>query len=279
MFCMLLRKHLVGARIAEFLQPDMERMICLELDAFDEMGAATKKWLILEMMGRNSNIILVGEDGHIIDCMRRVDGEMSRMRQVLPGLFYHLPPKQEKPNFFDLTDEERAKLWKNADTAKLSDKWLLDSFSGLSPLVCRELCYYAFDDVSTQICLLMPDQRDSLEKSMNRLAKQVETNDFQPCMILKDDSPMDFSFTQIQQYENIAEIKIYSDFSTLLEDFYTRKAKREQMRRKSQSLYKFVTNAHERSIRKLAARREELVKTGERDISKLRESLSQQTSI
>ncbi len=269
MFCMLLRKHLVGARIVHILQPDMERMLCMELDAFDEMGSPTKKWLILELMGRNSNIILLGEDGHIIDCMRRVDGDMSRMRQVLPGLFYHMPPKQGKPEFFELSNSQREELWKTADEGKLTDKWLLDSFSGLSPLICRELSYNAADDASVQIGRLSPAQRENILLEMNALAARVSAGDFQPCMLLKEDSPMDFSFMPIQQYESTADIVPYSDFSSLLEDFFTRKAKREQMRRKSQSLYKFVTNAHERSLRKLAARREELAKTDQREVSKL----------
>ncbi len=269
MFCMLLRKHLVGARIAAITQPDMERMLCLELDAFDEMGIEVKKQLIVEMMGRNSNIILVGGEGHIIDCMRRVDGDMSRMRQVMPGLIYRLPPKQEKPCFFELSDEQRFEMWQNADIEKLSDKWLLDSFSGLSPLICRELCFCAFDDASKQILRLSADEREALSDEMKALAKRVEHSDFQPTMLFDNGKPFDFSFMPICQYEAAMEQETFPAFSSLLEEFYTRRAKREQMQRKSHSLYKLVRNAHERTVRKLAARQEELLATADRDKYKI----------
>ena len=95
MFCMLLRKHLVGARITGISQPDFERMLVLDLDGRDELGTPVKKQLIVEMLGRQSNVILVSADGHIIDCMRRVDSSMSETRQVQPGLFYRLPLRQE----------------------------------------------------------------------------------------------------------------------------------------------------------------------------------------
>ena len=91
MFCMLLRKHLVGARITGISQPDFERMLILDLDGRDELGTPVKKQLVVEMLGRQSNVILVSGDGHIIDCMRRVDSSMSETRQVQPGLFYRMP--------------------------------------------------------------------------------------------------------------------------------------------------------------------------------------------
>ena len=93
MFCMLLRKHLTGGRLVSMQQPEMERLLDLTFDCTDEMGSPTQKHLILEIMGRNSNLILTAEDGRILDCLRRVDFEMSEQRQVLPGLYYHLPPR------------------------------------------------------------------------------------------------------------------------------------------------------------------------------------------
>ena len=95
MFCMLLRKHLAGARITGISQPDFERMLVLDLDGRDELGTPVKKQLIVEMLGRQSNVILVSADGHIIDCMRRVDSSMSETRQVQPGLFYRLPLRHD----------------------------------------------------------------------------------------------------------------------------------------------------------------------------------------
>jgi len=141
MFCMLLRKHLSGGRIASFYQPTAERSIDIAFDCTDEMGVPCRKHLILELMGRNSNLILTGADGRIIDCLRRVDFEMSQVRQVLPGLFYHEPPRQEKKVPQETELSEICAFLSEIDSQKRLDKWLLDTFSGLSPLIARELSY------------------------------------------------------------------------------------------------------------------------------------------
>lgn len=268
MFCMLLRKHLVGARISDISQPNMERMLVFDLDAYDEMGMETKKQLIIEMMGRNSNIILTGEEGHIIDCIRRVDGDMSRVRQVMPGLIYRLPPEQEKPSFFSLSADEKETLWKNADKEKLADKWLLDSFSGLSPLTCREICYCATGDASKPIGAFADNEKLAFSAQMRSIEERVKTSSFAPTMMITDEKPSDFSFMPIAQYENAAELISYLDFSTLLEDFYTKRDKQDLIKRKSQALYKSVKSAYERTVRKLALRHEELLKTETRDTSR-----------
>ena len=151
MFCMLLRKHLTGGRLVSMQQPEMERLLDLTFDCTDEMGSPTRKHLILEIMGRNSNLILTGEDGRILDCLRRVDFEMSEKRQVLPGLYYHLPPTQGKRDPFAVTGEELAALLSAQTAPKRLDGWLLDTFGGLSPLVCRELAFRLTGDLDTAI--------------------------------------------------------------------------------------------------------------------------------
>ncbi len=269
MFCMLLRKHIIGARISRISQPEMERLLCFELLTLDEMGVETKKSLIVEMMGRNSNIILTGPEGHIIDCLRRVDGDMSRLRLVMPGLIYRLPPKQEKADFFCINSEERQRLWNGAEGDKLPDKWLLESFSGLSPLICSELSFLAFDEVSKSVSRLSQEERQAFSEEMEALSKRVEQKNFTPTMLFQDEKPYDFSFMPIFQYEMAMESREYPDFSTLLEEFYTRRAKRELMQRKSHSLHKKVKNAYQRSSRKLEARRQELAETEGRDEKKL----------
>ncbi|MDY4581253.1 MAG: NFACT family protein, partial [Candidatus Faecousia sp.] len=101
MFCMLLRKHLTGARIVSISQPEHERMLELEIDTHDELGFAARKKLVLELIGRSSNLILVGSDGRIIDCMRRMDFAGGAERSMMPGMFYRMPPKQNKLSVFD----------------------------------------------------------------------------------------------------------------------------------------------------------------------------------
>ncbi len=256
MFCMLLRKHLTGARIAGITQPERERIMIFELDAYDEMGVAVKKRLAVEMIGRGTNIILINADGIIIDCLRRVDSEMSALRQVLPGLLYRLPLEQKKPDFFALTSEERRKLWEKYDGSVTADKWLLNTFSCLSPLICRELVYRCYGDIS------------SLPEAMDALAETVLFCNYEPYMLIENGKPRDISFMRIAQFGSAMEGECYADFSSLLDAFYTRRSKAENIKKRSQSLRKMVRSAHDRTVKKLALQREELKKTADRDLKR-----------
>ncbi|MBO5975900.1 MAG: NFACT family protein, partial [Oscillospiraceae bacterium] len=253
MFCMLLRKHLVGARISALLQPERERIIIFVLDGYDEMGVPVKKQLVVEMIGRGTNIILVNGDGIIIDCLRRVDAEMSAIRQVLPGLIYRLPISQTKPDFFAATSEERRALWEAYDGQKAPDKWLLETFSCLSPLVCREIVHRCYGDT------------DCLPEAMDALAETVEKGEFVPYMLLSEAKPKDFSFIRINQYGADMSGESFPGFSALLDAFYTRRSQAEDLHRRTQSLRKTVKNARDRVSRKLELQRIELEKTAKRE--------------
>ena len=253
MFCMLLRKHLVGARIAALEQPGRERLLIFCLDAYDELGAPVQKKLILEMIGRGTNLILADGEGRIIDCLRRVDLEMNPLRQVLPGLFYTLPPAMDKPDFFDATSAHRRALYEGWDGQRAPDKWLLDSFSGLSPLICRELVFRCHDDLG------------NLPAVMDALADSVNAGEFTPYLLLQEGKPKDFSFMPITQYGAAMEGEAFPGFSALLDAFYTRRSRAEDMRRRTSALRKLVKNARDRAARKLALQTEELKKTAQRD--------------
>ena len=201
MFCMLLRKHLVGARITGISQPDFERMLILDLDGRDELGTPARKQLVVEMLGRQSNVILVSGDGHIIDCMRRVDSSMSETRQVQPGLFYRTPLRQDKPVLFDTTPEQRAQVLSAPITAATVDKWLLGLFSGVSPLLCREVCFRALGDAGPRLERLDDAQRARLAHELDALVFAVETNNLAPTMLLDGERPKDFSAVPILQYQ------------------------------------------------------------------------------
>lgn len=274
MFCMLLRKHLNGARITAIRQPECERVLVFELDAYDELGVVSRKSLVSEMTGRGSNIILVGEDSRIIDCLRRVDAEMSEKRQILPGLIYRLPPAQDKLAFLSVSVETFRGLWESADTEQRADKWLLDNFFGLSPLICRELCYRAFGDVSPVIGMLDGDERARLPAVASALSDTVRSGEFTPSMLLESGGkPRDFSFAPVTQYENALETKAYADFATLLDDFYTKRDEEARRKRQAESLTKTVKNARDRLVRKLAAQRTELDATAGREPERRRGDL------
>ncbi len=253
MFCMLLRQHLIGARITALTQPEQERMLILELDCRDELGDAARKLLVVEMIGRSSNVILVGPDGRIIDCMRRVDFAGDELRRLLPGMLYRLPPRQDKAAFFNTAPEERRAMAAAADRTVPAEKWLLAHFAGLSPLICRELSFRCGGDYE-----LLPLQMDALEET-------VRAGDFAPTLLLQDGRPLDFSFMPIRQYGEAAQAERRESFSELLDAFYTRRDKAEQQRRRSHELSRTVKTARDRLARKLAGQREELQRTGDRE--------------
>ena len=253
MFCMLMRKHLVGARILSVRQPEMERMLILELDTHDELGIGEKKTLVVEMIGRSSNVILVGEDGHIIDCMRRVDFAGDPMRRLLPGMIYRLPPAQEKTPFFGTDPALYRKMAESADQSVPADKWLLASFSGLSPIICRELSHRCGGSYET------------LPERMEALAESVEAGETRPTMLRQDGKPLDFSFMHLAQYGESVTEERFDSFSELLDAFYTRRDRAEQQRRRSHELSRSVKTARDRQARKLAGQREELKRTEKRE--------------
>lgn len=260
MFCMLLRKHLVGARIVSVTQPNFERMMVITLDTHDELGVQSEKKLIAELIGRSANVILVGADGRIIDCMRRMDFGGDALRRLLPGMIYRLPPAQDKKAFFSLESDARRAVISSADTAAPMDKWLLNAFSGLSPLIARELSYRCGGDYS-----LLPDAADAL-------AESVAAGELSPWLIKLDGAMRDYSFMSVRQYGASAELEEYPSFSELLDAFYLNRDRAEQQRRRSHDLTKTVRTLRDRLARKLAAQRAELKRTeGREDIRKMAE--------
>lgn len=260
MFCMLLRKHLVGARIVSVTQPSFERMLVITLDTHDELGVQSEKKLIAELIGRSANVILVGADGRIIDCMRRMDFGGDALRRLLPGMIYRLPPAQDKKAFFALESDARRAVISSADTAAPMDKWLLNAFSGLSPLIARELSYRCGGDYT-----LLADAADAL-------AESVAAGELSPWLIKLDGAMRDYSFMAVRQYGASAELEQYPSFSELLDAFYLNRDRAEQQRRRSHDLTKTVRTLRDRLARKLAAQREELKRTeGREDIRKMAE--------
>ena len=264
MFCMLLRKHLTGGRIVDLRQPPMERLVDITLDCTDEMGEPVQKHLILELMGRNSNLILCGGDGRVLDCLRRVDFEMSEKRQVLPGLFYQDPPMLEKENPVTAPLEAIVEKLEALEGQKRFDKWLLDTFGGLSPLICRELSYELFGDIEVEIGELSPEtRRAAAEKLYEKF--QALTDAPVPVMLRKEGKPSDFSFRPIAQYGTYLETEIFESFSKLLDGYYTDRDHADRMRQKTQTIHKAMVNLRDRTARKLEIQRKELAATLDRE--------------
>lgn len=267
MFCMLLRKHVQGAKIAAIVQPAVERMLTIELDTTDEMGVACKKHLICELMGKHSNIILCGEDNRIIDALRRVDGDLSGKRQVLPGLFYRMPPAQEKHDPFSLSGAGLAAATLQADGEQTLDRYLLGQLLGFSPLLCRELSYRATGDAAKPLALLTGEDRQRLGQVFDDLIAFIREKRWKPFLLTRaeDGGVFDFTFLPVTQYESMMNVSQADSFFTLLAAFFEKKGRVERMARRSADLHKTVVNARDRLARKLAAQQKELDETQNRE--------------
>ena len=253
MFCMLLRKHLQGARVLELNQPPLERILDFKLETLDELGDRVERRLVLEAMGRSANLLLLDGEGRIVDCTRRVDGDLARgQRQLLPGLFYRQPPTVDKLNPFTLSPEELRLVLANP-LGKAWDKLLLDSFTGLSPLVARELAFRAGDDP------------EKLAAELEKLGKAVEENHFTAYLLVREGKPVDFTFLPVLQYGPETESIPRESFSALLDDFFSDRESAERVRQRGQDLVKSVTSARDRTARKLGNQARELEATKNRE--------------
>ena len=263
MFCMLLRKYLVGARIEKLTQPNWERLLMVDIISHNELGDSVCLKLAIELMGRSSNLVLVGDDGRIIDCLRRMEYGGDVQRRMLPGMIYRLPPAQKKPLIFDCDRAQIESALNSSEDGKPLDKRLLDSFSGLSPLVCRELVHRAFYDIS---CL--PDALEAFLES-------VRAEEFTPTLLTKDGKPAEYSFMQLKQYGSEYEQQSLNSFSELLDAYYSKRELSERRRRRARELSHSVKTARDRIQRKLVCRLEELERTyGREEIRKNAELLT-----
>ena len=253
MFCMLLRKHLTGARILSVTQPKYERVLKLELETRDELGVEGHKTLIAELIGRSANLILVDAEGRILDCLRRMDYGGDAERRMLPGMFYRDVPAQAKPALLETEPEQLRGLIAAADRSRPIDKWLLDSFAGLSPLVCRELSFRCGGDWT-----LLPAMLDAF-------ADSIRAGELRPCLYYADKKPADFCFMRLRQYGDALRCEEPDSFSDMLDRFYTGRDKIEQQRRRGHELLKTVRTVRDRQQRKLNARYEELKKSEDRE--------------
>ena len=203
MFCMLLRKHLSGAKIVGLTQPPLERLVRLELDASDELGRSGRRVLVLEAMGRRSNLILLDGEGRVLDCLRRVDTDMSANRPVLPGLFYEPPAAAGRLPVTAETKNGFSSKFSSAPAEHTLDRFLLDHYFGLSPLMARELAFQAAGDVDTR--LFEQNGPESLWHALEEFLARIQESRFTPVCLLRDGKPMDFACMPVKQYGPAAE--------------------------------------------------------------------------
>ena len=274
MLCMLLRKKLQGAKLLEITQPDLERALMLKFDSVNELGDHVELTLAVEIMGRYSNIILVDENGKIIDALKRVDAEMSSERLVLPGLLYRLPPPQDKLSMLTCTVEEiMARIDALPRDMELS-KALMSVLQGISPIIAREVENSAGLGHEVYVKSMTPPQRRRTEMYVTTLMETAKNVSGTPHIVIDpQNKPKDFAFMDIRQYGSAMTVSEKKSFSEMLDAFYAERDQIERMRVKSQDLLRLLANHADRLSRKIANQQAELSACAERDTLRIKGDL------
>lgn len=267
MLCMLLRKRLTGARLLSVEQPGLERLLRFAFDAVNELGDHVRLELIVEIMGRYSNVIFVDENGKILDALKRVDAEMSSERLILPGVTYYLPPAQDKLNLLETDVSEILERLENRPGDSELSKGLLSVLQGVSPVVCREIQQLVGRGEDVFCKQLTSSQRERLVFFLGQLQQTARDVSGSPHMVvnLTQHKPMDISFMNITQYGTSALVRTAPTFSQLLDDFYSERDRVERMRVREADLLRVITTSSERLTRKIAIQQGELSQCAERD--------------
>lgn len=261
-FCMLLRKHINNGRITKIWQPKLERIIHFEIEHLDELGDLCKKELIVEIMGKHSNIIFGNEDGTIIDSIKHVSSQMSSVREVLPGRTYFIPDTMEKsdPLSVSFAEFQRVLTEKPMPLAKA----VYTSFTGISPVVAEEICYLSGIDSALTPRELSEDLLTHLYRQFTLYFEEVTAGHFSPAIYYHGAEPKEFSALPLTHFSQYIR-KEYDSISRLLEDYYAEKNTLTRIRQKSVDLRRVVQTALERNRKKYDLQAKQLRDTENRE--------------
>ena len=265
-FCMLLRKHINGGRIVSVTQPNFERIIDLEISHLNEMGDECTKHLIIEIMGKHSNIIFCDDTYQILESIKHVSLLMSSVREVLPGREYTYPPNQDKLDPRQVTLEQ----WNSIVMEKPlpCQKAIYGSLTGISPVVAAELCYRAGIDGQQATASLSDSQKAALYVQLQRMFEGIERGEYSPMIVYENGVPKEFSAIALTSFEAEAQ-KTFDSISEVLETYYAEKNQVTKIRQKSAELRHIVSTAVERTAKKLDLQQRQLKDTEKRDKYKL----------
>ena len=262
-FCMVLRKHIANGKIVSITQPHMERIIRMDIEHLDEMGDFCKKSLIIELMGKHSNIIFCKDDGTIIDSIKHISSLTSSLREVLPGRMYEIPATQnQKHNPLTTSTSEFTDIISHcSDTL---GKAVYGSFTGISPLMANEILYRAGADADMPVASYDEDQLYHIATQFHHFMDDVKEGHFSPAIIWNGKEPIEFSAFPLTQYQDYT-IAAYTSISEVLELYYAKKNAYTRIRQKSADLRRIVTTALERNQKKLQLQLKQLSDTEKRE--------------
>ncbi|WP_440321960.1 Rqc2 family fibronectin-binding protein [Laedolimicola sp.] len=281
-FCMLLRKHLGGGRIVAVTQPSLERILHFHIEHLDEMGDLCRKTLIVELMGKHSNLIFCKEDGMILDSIKHVSLAVSSVREVLPGRTYFIPHTQDKLDPLTVAPVEMVSAI--CDKPAPLSKAIYTTLTGFSPVMAEELCHRASVESSRPAGALTAPEREMLSHQLLRLMETVKDGDFEPriyyrnaCSVSTDTTfsqfgqslePVEFSAVPLTMYEEM-NAQPFESVSALLESYYATKNTLTRIRQKSSDLRRIVQTALDRSRKKYDLQSRQLADTEKREKYKI----------
>lgn len=265
-FCMLLRKHIGNGRIVDVSQPGLERIIRLRIEHLDELGDLRQKTLVIEIMGKHSNIIFCDEKDQIIDSIKHVPAQMSSVREVLPGRPYFIPDTMEKQDPLTAADEDFSRALRGKPM-RIS-KAVYTSFTGISPVVAEEICYLAGIDSQMTASDLTDDMLTHLYRQFQYYMEDVRNGAFTPVIYFDGNTPKEFSALPLTHFQNL-EKKEYGSISEVLSTYYATRNTLVRIRQKSADLRHIVQTALERNRKKYELQSRQLKNTENRDLYKV----------
>jgi predicted ribosome quality control (RQC) complex YloA/Tae2 family protein len=261
-FCMLLRKHVANGRITAITQPGMERIIVFEIEHLDDLGDLRHKKLIIELMGKHSNIIFCDENDMILDSIKHISAQVSSVREVLPGRTYFIPAQQDKMNPLEETAEHFTEhvLSKPCGVAKA----IYTSYTGISPLAANEFCYRADVDGDAPCASLNEAQKEKLAEVFLAAMIDIREGRFYPNIIMHQDEPVEYAAIPLTSYASDTVVS-YDSISEVLENYYAQRSLYTRMRQKSADLRHVITTLLERNRKKYDLQKKQLKDTEKRE--------------
>lgn len=268
MLCMLMRKHLAGAVIIDIKQNGFDRVVRIDAETRNELGDLCTRSVIIEIMGRHSNIILVDDSGRIMDSAKHIDFTVSAVRQVLPGMTYELPPAQDKTAADSLKATELMEALAAQPEDTLMDKFLLSEIMGMSPLLAREIVYRFSGNTKMMKCEV--DCAAFVVHTVDFL-KNICGGIYEPSLVIEpsEKKPVAFSCVRLGQYEGAYKIEEYDSISEVIDSFFEIRSRREHMNRRSAALLKLIHNNIERCQKKIVMHKEHIRSAQDRDKYKM----------
>ena len=254
MFCVLLRKYLQGAKLASIEQEDFDRIAYLGFDTRDEMGFDCKRYLIVELMGKYSNLIFADGNKKIISALRTGDFSFDSVRQLISGITYTPPSSMEKVNPKLVTQDEFCSLLSSAPESKPIDKWIVSTFMGIAPVVAREIALIATKRTDTQIC---DCNYNELWAAFHNVAKIIQSERFTPTLVLDGEKCVEYSFINLTQYSSF-ESKAFDSAGKLLDAYFASRDNDIRVHQRAADILKLLSNAESRILKKIDIQRSEL---------------------